>query len=1137
MRVQRALVCEMWIAGEKSLTDIFFARKKKHMSLNLDLDFDLSVAPHVIGELHSQARGNIALVLKDYLRRDFSAEFSSQDMFHAGVCVQNHRPDYKFKSLRYDRVLVDFATERLNFVAERYLPRQPVRFFVSTEIDSTSESFDEQDYINRVLQYIRIKTGFDQQLLILECKRPRNALCRPGVFEYRFIWENVSFESALHIREFLKKKEFDFRSIGADANAYLKSSQLIAPGCVDRNEWEFKSESGALNKSIYNGITPPTFVPRGFPDRNVPLRQFKLFFVTFVPHGARQIDVDLQVNVNDLVDADNPNDLVAAALHHVRELNPDAEINGDVETRDGRIMIKFKNPHQGMRCPSMSHRGRNIICSIDSNGVGSFVCTHRNDGVEMDNDECPCDDLVGLTPDASIQFCWIETFKALRAHNACRIDTPISAIHYGGCDIYPPDFWAGSKLELNRFGFHPPHSDAFWSYKFMDFLFNDQDYDGMVHYVNLFVVHHMDGSFYCRTLHNDAPKKINDKAMRSIMASLIFMLPSDANDRASKKKRMKFFDYWMESRLHAVSTQLVTAPFVKNVMSFVPKVVNILSPKHLDLWESLAAFDKVKSLPEGSFLSQFHEALLHVITGNSEGGNTTKHQNLIEEWMLRILFEFGKAQKVAFVLDSSEGGTGKSSFFKILLVLLGQQHVFARGLEFMLKEKFNSEFNKPLCLCDDSAKLTPQKKEELDERVKEFITADYAQGGEKFGSNLISQLKISNLVIGANKARLAGINSVGFERRFIIAKPLSLEEQDEYFGSDELNPLICRFSCAERGVKCGHVAKNQSDFMCLLHDTICGDLLKEYYGFLYRKFAFSLCDPSRKSLAEMIEHSVLVEEQQLLQQSPLERWYGQMVQRHHIIDLRDKSWHNKEMWLVPKINLRNVNANDLSDSWIPILPFDIIFDQFNHTFPQLRQNKVHFQDDLRQFIRTLHEDRNYVFEQAVECNIWRCVPQEQGGRTEWVWKKANITKTLVCFHIPCRLAPRPVRKQRTIGTFTRSESNFGPISAENSLFMEESQPEANIFNVRARTPPPILQQDDPDDGEVLEDEENSAANDEGYASDGGFVCDDEDEEDSDSRKRTRDEECEPSRAAFKHARQGGDIDLQLFDEDAQHGGE
>ena len=691
------------------------------------------------------------------------------------------------------------------------------------------------------------------------------------------------------------------------------------------------------------------------------------------------------------------------------------------------VPVKAVMPHCTWEVDHLRHciafcaddtRRRDFICLHGvQHDYGRLICYYSIDGMATYRCEGTppperCSVVrIGMTTETARRLKWKKTFMWIVTHNLDRIDFPIFDVEWGGYSYSPREFYCQMDPEFDFDNTYTTHSEAgvvSGSYlldnEFVEDLLETGEKDLLVRYLNLFVTR-CDATkkkFWMRNVGGGFLALDQNDIQNGIFAMLKYQVEVTKGQQITLISK-PFFPYWNSHEKRRVFVKAGPQGFLPN-SGRLDNMLNTLRPKVVDT-NAAEAFYLQLNEGEREFLRTVFDRMLYVFTKNEESQEACAQ--FLDQWIGRVLFRVGEATQVVVVLDSQGGATGKSSLAELMSKILGTHMVHGTKMMTFFKEKFNSEFNVPLIVMDDvekndvvnASKSVAMRKQQQDigSDMKRWVTSSHVWLQEKFGSNSKAERKISNLLITGNDVDIPGVNAHGTERRFLMLRPLNVEEQDIYFSGE--GAFICQ--CRDDGTDCGHSFKSHAEFWrTIVHHAILDDKRQQFFlefaGMLYiRHKAWYAMEP--RSLFEFLPTTGRVLAQQELQSSEVEQWYARRVALGYFCNFRDYAfWEDARIPMALPLNTR---PDLYGAEWMEVMPITLLWKIYvRHVPSQARVAEQAFEADLLQSVR----DRNpEIAIQKLVCTQWKLqfVNGALGTGKEWVQIEGGEC-TLFCLRLP-----------------------------------------------------------------------------------------------------------------------------------------
>lgn len=938
-----------------------------------------------VGRLHAQPR-----TPREHFR-PFALKIAETITLPEGCCFI--KTQYKKEAAgvwatyaSYDYLFRLFRDREINY-AKLWCRDQPVKPYAWFRYSGAEKQYYRNHLKNAVVHLRGISDVFNGDFDILEKKA-----C-PGVEEafdydeYLLIWNNKRhFASTAALLQFSQQVQLHnaLHQHGGFAGepAYTPRAALPFPGSVDRCMLD---SFGDDLPSAYPGWEPMCL------EFAEDLEGFKRCFVTAINPESVEIPVagvdrrdQNYVSVESLQQEGFAERILGIARSH----HPSYRIDR-VLRQGAKFLISFvidEPDFVGFRCPHGKHHEKGYLQAVyETSGVATFRCMNTGED---------CDDwAVGMTSKAEAWRRWTMTFCCIVQMCCNRPDFPVSEEQ---CNIYG---MRELKAFYNRrcpefdfdkdFGFHPsgdPRQKAVgWNYEFVEALLEKGGLNLVIDYLNLFIAVLPNNKLLIRTLGCFYRMEGLHFLKDAICAPLTYTFVPENG----KKKEMPILKEWLKSPRHAAFTS--SFPGRLDIWNFESwsENVNALTLPAVDKNRARAALHQT-NLNDVNFIRYMREAALTFWVLDESPLQQEKTRDLLDAWVGRVLFKIAEPIHVMCILDSKEGGTGKSTLGDFLQKALQPQNVHSTNMYEFLREAFNAELHDRLLIrFDDVAKetLSEKKFEQLTAFMKQRITEDFVTTKAKYGSNSTTRKVISNYFGCTNGGDIPGINPDGTERRVLICPVGELEQQSLWLKN---NPFDCSDpACAQQPGGCKHKITSARQFWALFRNLCIEQYFDVFVGLWLE--AFELREDNDVPMHLLLQETKLVQQQKEKRTEPVIKWWRDCVNLGRLYDSQDRRELQKITLVLPthtdpKNEKTAIDPNDYSNKWIPVMAAASLYKLFLRAHPASKMTLEEFE---RSFGLMMERICNFPVRKQAKCYLWTYQQTEFGDADGWKWKRTS----------------------------------------------------------------------------------------------------------------------------------------------------
>lgn len=819
-------------------------------------------------------------------------------------------------------------------------------------------------------------------------------------------------------------------------------------------------------------------------------------------------------------------------LTSIRSFDPNLslDVNGVLVRGRGKVATfitaedRFMCPHRKVHMTTPDGKV-NLRATWDLSGVATLQC------IDPGNPQC-ADFHCSITPQATERQRWMNTFKFLKRFGLLRADFPITKsqwAYYSMTDIRK--FFATLDPDWNfdtNFGYHPEDliqpRENMWDTDFIEDLIGgelsstDVNITEVLPYMNLFwaiigkKVFSRNRSGYGESTFNEA-KQVST-------APLLY------TERTAKKKVQKsLLALWIvwNQRVELVGAcnlpMLLDRFLLDGAGSQYRSFLNTLRPPLILSPDTCVAH--YESPPAYRFVHYLLETALEMWVGGEPLETRQAAKDFLIMWIGRMFCQFGRASQVMVVLGGPQN-TGKTSLANFLLRAVGEDNCHtpaSGGMQSVLNEEYNDEFNKPLVRFDevDCAGLTTAQREKLDNNVKALLTQDTRSAKRKHGSNSLTQICISNYIGATNNTSTAwipGVSAFGStNRRVVVILVQDEERQTAYLAA---NP----FPCVDRDCQingCVHKSETGPAFWEMFNNRLKDRrFLSSMIGYFAKpQMLLSESDKSMH-MHRLVPSTEGLKVQQKARETTLSMFFTDMIELKRVIG--NSEWRKNGVVEVPIDSDPNV-----VNGWIPIISISTLFSLFK-AYTREAGDLPSFEKRLEDVMLRppFRDDLHPIMLGARECSRWVWAPLQGGNQdreTVYGWvKTSEAPASCKVIRVPKRFSKKQAPIQKPLEVRDRDARLNRSISmAEALVDMQQapaSQPlrsesSSNSFYYADNTVHLELSGDEePEDGEdlggrAIMQEDNDDARDawgEEYE-ENSFVAPDEEEEPEQPRKR------------------------------------
>lgn len=929
----------------------------------------------------------------------------------------------------------------------------------------------------------------------------RNVMVLHSTKERRFlvILLEAAFQSPEKLREFFLPyfnratgaNPFDQYGVDFSRENYTFKTPLPMPGGIGvevvwMNSGEAEIASGG---EITAELFPLCFVTAFTP-------------VEVIPVGIASPGVD---NEEASAEEEAAEAIEARILHFASARDRELYIHSKRQQPDGSYIFEIRKAvSEGFgpwTCPGgIQHRHGCLVAHFKPGGLVTFRCALTGD------DECPMIEM-GATSQADEKVRFIRYLKLLQKANLDRADFPLTSEEYARYTRTPQEIFEAFFPDADfhtDFAYAPPpdgprEKAIGFSLDLMLDLIKD-DIELAVTYFNLYVNIIPHDQLFLRGGRVDRYSWLKNAAYGPVKIY---------EQKGKKEVERQFTEFWLGHRGHRIISHLERRPLDGK---FDLEVLNSTPLPLYDLSRAREIVHDVSLRPDFRFCEYVWEMICEFVVDSEEPAQKDLLSDLFELWVLRVLFQFNVPVKVMLVLNSSEGGTGKSSVANLIQAMLGPANFASMTLKTLTGTTFNSDFDKACIVCDEDAYSSKKGDRKKDEALKALITQNTVTVAKKYASNAITRLTNTSYmatVNGAESQLLAGVNSnTSGDRRFLMLSMAAAERQDDILSRTEFN---CYRPTCQASV-CVHRITSSTVFWYIFNDKILTELLFVMTAVLFERFKkLQTKYPFHMHLLLQDTASKLLAHQQALHQSPVSKWYNDGVKQGYLIDLNDPAIGRITLLMPDNVNPETVRKAE--NRWIKTLPLQFLFTVYNKTdgVPKLTQDE--FEVQLLAHIKKLKPTHTGPVKMSCRFFALRTVGFDERATAEWVQTDGASEK--MCLSLPKTLLMPGKRPTKGSADIRRSLSNF-------DMDQTPSRPGGDVSIVYSQSPDDsslaapdsdILGGDDAMDGEEEPaDAEDIPFNEEVSAeelsnSDDELFIDDDDVEDerpaADSGKRAR----------------------------------
>lgn len=644
---------------------------------------------------------------------------------------------------------------------------------------------------------------------------------------------------------------------------------------------------------------------------------------------------------------------------------------------------------EGFRCPHGKEHSKGYLQAVyETTGIATFRCMNTGDD---------CDDFaIGIGSKAESWRRWKATFQCIVEMCCNRPDFPISEEQ---CNVYGmrelKEFYSRRAPDFNfdsDFGFHPPgdprQKAVGWNYEFVEEL-NKDGLEKIVDYVNLFIGILPSNKLLVRTLGSTYRVENLSYLKDAITAALTYTIVPE-NERAPKKK-LPVLKEWIKSPRRAMFLSSTPGPL--DIFSFVDwnENVNTLTLPNVNKDRARAAVHATNR-NDVNFLRYMRETALEFWCLAESTLQKDKTKDLLEGWIGRVLFQIAQPIHVMCILDSKEGGTGKSTLGDFLAKALQPENVHSTNMYEFSRESFNAELHDRLLIrFDDVSKevLSEKKFEQLAAFMKQRITEAHVTTKKKFGTNSATRRTISNFFGCTNGGDIPGINPDGTERRVLICPVGDLDQQTVYLMS---HPFRCEDEiCKAHG--CKHAVTTARQFWALFHN-LCIDPKAQYFDVMIGLWleAFESRQDNDIQMHLLLQETKIVQQQKEKRTEPVIKWWRDAVKLKRLFNSQDRRELQKITLILPALLDPNnpasiIDPNDYADKWIPEMGVASLHKLFQRARPDV---KISLEEFERSFGLMLEKITRFPSRsQQKACFLWTYQQTSFGDTETWEWKKTS----------------------------------------------------------------------------------------------------------------------------------------------------
>lgn len=779
-------------------------------------------------------------------------------------------------------------------------------------------------------------------------------------------------------------------------------------------------------------------------------------------------------------------------------------------TREGGIYVYELRRHgdHSFVCPGMvQHTQGYLEGRYDAGGKLRIRCCLT---------EVQCPELeMGVTDKADQIVRFVRYLKLLANHNLDRADLPITLEEFGKYRISPQEFFERyfPHADYARdFAFAPlpdnPKEDVLGLSVDLMRQLMEEDMKLAVIYFNLVVNIIPNDRLYLRGGRIDRFKWLN-----SAIFSPIFFFKTVGK----REVKTLFTTYWLEAREHRVFTCMERGPLDGN---FNPKVLNSTPLPAYDL--NLARSILHDPFPRLDFVLCRHvwKTICKFVVEAEDEDQRDYLSELFELWVCSVLFKFNEPTKVMLVLNSEEGGTGKSSIAALLQTLLDAQNCASMTLQKLTSTDFNSDFNKTLiCTDEDVYAKRSQKTSANAEKLKSLITSDTVTDATKFGSNAtVRRANTSFLatVNGADSILVAGVNANSFERRFFMLNMAPRDAQNAILRATRFECPVCRTNCT-------HQIEDSTQFWYLFNSRFLHPeflpamtaVLFERFQVLQEKHPYSMHLLLQGTASKLLVH------QQAMHLNEVSRWYNDRVRDRMMFDFHDPFIGRMTLLLTHHDDPEEIRKSP--DRWIRIMPIAFLHTLYNRTEGVKKLTQDEFEAQLLRHLKKLKP--HHAGPTDVPCHFYqlRTVGFDHNATTQWVRLDGVTSKRCVVVPMTLLVGGKGPSGQAQGDSIRQSISNFAldqlsprltrdasiaysqsPDDDDDSLPVPSGMDLLAGDNARDAEDDNVEEGDDePDDAESIPFQESVSVEEEPNSDDDAFIDDEEEDSVPTSKKRLR----------------------------------
>lgn len=929
----------------------------------------------------------------------------------------------------------------------------------------------------------------------------RNVMVLHSTKERRFlvILMEAAFQSPEKIREFFLPyfnratgvSPFDQYEVDFSRENYTYKTPLPMPGGVGVEVVWMNSDGAEITDEV-----------------EITAELFSLCFVTaFTPVEIIPVGIASPGVGNEEASAEEEaaEAIEARILRLASARDPGLYISAKRPQPDGSCIFDIRKENSNgfgpWTCPGgVDHRQGCLIAQYMPGGLVTFRCALTG------GDECPVIE-VGTTSDADEKVRFIRYLRLLRKAGLDRADLPLTSEEYARYTRTPQEifeeFFPDGDFHRD-FVYAPPPDDPRekaigFSLDLMLDLIKD-DIELAVTYFNLYVNIIPHDQLFLRGGRVDRYSWLKNAAYGPVCFY---------EQKGKKEVKRQFTEFWLGHRGHRIISHLERRPLDGK---FDLEVLNSTPLPLYDLSRAREIVHDVSLRPDFLFCEYVWERICEFVVDSEEPAQKDLLSDLFELWVLRVLFQFNVPVKVMLVLNSSEGGTGKSSVANLVQAMLGPANFASMTLKTLTGTTFNSDFDKACIVCDEDAYSSKKGDRKKDEALKALITQNTVTVAKKYASNAITRLTNTSYmatVNGAESQLLAGVNSnTSGDRRFLMLSMAAAERQDAILSQTGFN---CYRPTCQASV-CVHRITSSAVFWYIFNDKVLKEFLPVMTAVLFERFnKLQKKYPFHMHLLLQDTASKLLAHQQSLHQSPVSKWFNDGVRQGYLFDLNDPAFAKITLLLPDNVNPETVRK--AKDRWIKILPLQFLFTIYNKTdgAPKLTQDDFELQ--LLSHLKKLKPTHTGPMKMSCHFYALRIIGFDERATAEWVQTSGESEK--MCVRLPKTLLVPGKRPAKGSADIRRSLSNFdmdqtpSKLGDDASIVYSQSPDDSSL----AAPDMDILGGDDamdgegePADAEDIPFNEEVSAEEEPNSDDELFIDDDDDEDEgpaADSGKRAR----------------------------------